>query len=356
MAFEISKGRWILIASLLWNAHFSRAVEPVSGYIITSEYAVKDGIAVGQKRSKRIWFRGSDVRVESLVGDEVTEVSVGGENSWSASPSAVRIMFENQAREPVDKTPLPAYPVIVRRNFARVFGNRAPVGKEEIKGLPCWKFAWHEEEVELGDVKSQAQDVMYWVYADEDFPLVLERQSSTGGKQELVEFSLNKPVGSELFLQPKDWPVARGFQLPKRKFVIEFQEERESAQYGWKLNSSDVFEGDGNKVTRTFRQTTTQQEKVSHFTPPVETLTYEQARDAIWNRVQTPEWFRVKKTAQETLLTLKVDVLENIIDGLVPEKFFVADHPLLGTVCLKRVTKMPTDVSTRSIARLEFPQ
>ena len=255
-----------------------------------------------------------------------------------------------------DDAPLPTYPEIVRRNFARIFGKRTPVGKEEIKGFSCWKYAWHEEELDLGDIKSAAHDVTYWVYADEQFPALLAYQTSNGGKQELLEFRLNVPVAPELFIQPKDWPVAREFQLPKRKFLIEFQEERESVQYGWKLHSSDVYEGDGDKVTRTFKQTTIQKGEAKDFTPPVEILTYEQARDAIWNKMQTPEWYRVKKTAQEKILDLKTDVLENIIEGLAPEKFFVADHALLGTICLKRVTKMPTDVSTRSVARLEFPQ
>ena len=347
--------KWIFVVLSLLFLNFCARAEPTSGIIVTSEYGTKEGVAVGQKRGKRIWFQGANVRIENLIGDDVTEVTVGGENSWSASPSAERILFENTPRDANDKAPLSTYPEIVRRNFARIFGKLTPVSKEDIKGLPCWKYQWHEDELDLGDIKSAAQDVTHWVYADEQFPMLLARKSSSGGIQKLMEFRLNENIAPELFVQPKNWPIARDFQLPKRPFLIEFQEERESLQYGWKLHSSDIFEGDGEKITRTFKQATTQNNETKDFMPPLEILTYEQARDAIWNRLQTPEWYGVKKTGEEQIFNLKIDVLEKIIEGLAPEKFFVADHVLLGTICLKQITKMPTDDSTRHVTRLEFP-
>lgn len=332
--------------------------EPTSGYIVTSEFAVNEaGKPVGQKRSKKIWFQGANVRIENLIGDEITEVTVSGENSWSAAPAAQRILFENQPRLATDKAPLLTYPEIVRRSFARFFGKRTPIGKEKINGLECWKYMWHEDEFIAGDIGLPAQDVTYWVYADEQFPFVVAHQSSLGGKQELVEFRQNEAVNNDFFIQPKNWPVTRGFQLPQRKFVIEFQEDRQSAQYGWKVHSRDLWEGDGQNITRTYTQTTTEKDgRVLPFSPPVETLSYVQASNAITNRLQTPEWFTTKQIGSENLLGFPVQVLHNIIEGLVPEKYFVTDHPLLGTICLKRITVMPTDESARGVTRLEFPE
>jgi hypothetical protein len=347
--------RWFYLAGLLCASIFPGRAEPASGYIATSEYGVNDkGEATGQKRGKRIWFQGANVRIENLIGDDVTDVTVGGENSWSAAPAAGRILFENQPRAANDNAPLATYPEVIRRNFTRIFAKRERVGQENINNFPCWKYSWHEDEVEIGDIKSAAQDVTYWVYADETFPFIVAHQTSTGGRQDLLEFHLNEAVKPELFAQPKEWPTVHEFQFPARKFVIEFQEDRESAQYGWKVHSSDLFEGDGAKVTRTYKQTTTQNGKATDFAPPVENLTYAQTGDAIWNRLHAPEWFTVKKTGREQLLNAPADIVENVVEGLAPEKSWIIDHPMLGTICVKRITQMPTDTSTRGVARLEF--
>lgn len=346
-----------IIFLLTWiTLNSSLSAEPTSGYIATVEYGVnQEGQTVGQKRAKRIWFQGSNVRIENLIGDDLVEVTVGGDNSWSAAPAVGRMLVENQPRDPKDHTLLPTYPETIRRSFARFFNKKPQVGEEDIKGVPSWKYSWHEEALDLGDVKSAAQDVSYWVNANEQFPFVLARQSSTGGRQDLIELRLNVPVAPKLFLPPKDLVTSWPFQLPRGKFLIEFQEKRESAQYGWKLQSSDLFEGNGEKVTRTYRQNTTnKQGKVDNFAPPVETLSYMQAGSAIENRLQLPDWMFSKRTGRDTLLNLPTDTIENVIAELPKEKAWVTDHPLLGTICLRRITEMPTDTSDRGVARLEI--
>lgn len=329
--------------------------EPASGVILTVEYGVgKNGEAVGQKRTQRITFQGHNVRTETIIGTELVAVSVGGDYSWSSAPAAGRIPFENQPRKPGADTVLLSYPALIRRSFARTFAPHPLVGKEAVKGFPARKYLWHQDALVVGDISAPAQDVFYWIYDDEDFPFPLARISDSGGAQELIEFRLNVPVPPESFTPPQGLAPVQPFRLPQKPFVVELQETRKSTKYGWTVRSSEIFTGDGAKVTRTYHSTTEQNGKINAFAPPIETITSEQAGAALGNRLQLPMWMSVKKTGDEEVLKWPCAVLENIIEGLPKEKSWIADHPHLGTIRLRCTTESPGDISDRSVARIEI--
>lgn len=343
-----------LIFLLTVGGHIGHC-EPASGVIVTAQYGVgKNGEAVGQKRTQRITFQGHNVRTETFIGGELVEVAVGGDYSWSSAPAAGRMVVGNQPRKVDADTVLLSYPALIRRSFARFFAPHPLVGKEAVKGFPCRKYAWHEEAVVLGDIGAEAQDVSYWVYDDDDFPFPVAHQFSSGGKQELIELRLGEAVSPELFAPPKDLAPVQSFQLPQKPFTIELQETRTSTQYGWKVHSTEVFAGDGAKVTRTYDSTTEHTKKPTVLHRATETLTYEQAGAALGNRLQTPPWMSVKKTGDEEVLQRPCTIQENIIEGLPKEKSWITDHPLLGTIRLHCITESPGDISDRSVTRLEI--
>ncbi len=348
---KVSSLLFCLLVAVCRAAH----CEPASGVIVTTEYGIgKNGEAVGQKRTQRITFQGHNVRTETLIGAELVAVSVGGDYSWSSAPAAGRIPFENQPRKADADTVLLAYPALIRQNFARLFAPHPQVGKEAVKGFPARKYLWHQDALVVGDIRADAQDIFYWIYDDEDFPFPLARISDTGGAQELLEFRLNVPVPPESFTPPQGLAPVQLFHLPQKPFVVELQETRKSTKYGWIVRSSEVFAGDGDKVTRTYKSTTEQNGKPNAFAPPPETITYEQAGAALGNRLQLPMWMSVKKTGDETVLKWPCTVLENLIEGLPKEKSWIADHPLLGTIRLRVTTESPGDISERSVTRIEI--
>ncbi|MEW6356413.1 MAG: hypothetical protein AB1696_08815 [Planctomycetota bacterium] len=55
-------------------------------------------------------------------------------------------------------------------------------------------------------------------------------------------------------------------------------------------------------------------------------------------RIGPPFWSMVEKTGQKTFLNMQADVLESMSKAVPKEKWWVADHPVLGTICVKRET------------------
>ena len=94
--------------------------------------------------------------------------------------------------------------------------------------------------------------------------------------------------------------------------------------------------------------------KSNTFSQPATRLTYQKASDEISNRLQTAMWMSVRKTGSEQIRNTTVDLLENIVGGLPDEKSWVADHPQLGTICLRRITKSSNEIREQTVTKLEI--
>jgi hypothetical protein len=334
------------------SSGFAAAVEPVSGFIATSEYGTdKDGEAVGQKRTNRIWFQGHNSRTELLIGENLADVTVKGDHPWVGAPAAGRLLIMNKPADG-ESVPPPTYPEIVRRDFARSFAKYSKTGTEDIKNVHCWKYTFFDKGMQIGCIRTGDQDMTYWIYSDAEFPFALARKSSTGGARELVEFRLNAPVPPDTFTMIPGLKPVLPFHLPTGKFLLQMEEDRQSNQYHWKTHSIEIFEGDGDAVTKTFSSSHEQNEKTTTFKPPATRLSYQQASAELANRLQNPMWMSVRKTGAARTLDMTTDVLEKI-EGAPEEKSCVADHPLLGTICLHRTSISPEENREWIVTRLE---
>ena len=327
------------------------AAAPSSGYIQTVSFGVnKAGKRVGQKEFRRVWFQGRNTRTETLTGQQLTRISVTGDSFWVAAPAAGRLTYVSETyRERL------SYPEQVRRTFAQAFAKRVVSRKATVKGFPCWKYSWHEKAHFSGHIGSLAYDVTVWVYANKEFPVVLRYETSQGSRTELVDFKLNPPVSAAIFKKPTGLGSVVPFAAPQGKFVIAFETKSISTQYGWKKHEYDVFSGDGKQVTVTHRTVSTSANgEISTFAPPPEILDHKRGAMELWRRLQTPYWHSVKKIGRERLLSLPADILEKAIDSPPEEKSWVVDHPILGTVSLRRVTRYPGNETTFVVTRIQL--
>ncbi|MDQ3812663.1 MAG: hypothetical protein M3347_01775 [Armatimonadota bacterium] len=315
---------------------------PSSGIIHTAD--------TSGERSERILFSGLNTRQETYIGKHLTRVIVTGAQSWVAYPAAGRI-----DDYPQDGKPQP-YPAQVQQGLA-FFERHSRPTKALFKGFPCWKYAWHEPERQVGCVGSSAHDVAYWVYANPQFPATLKYQPSIGAGDELLSLQLNCPIAQHLFERPKGLLPIRSFSLPQAPFSIECQSSRVSTQYGWKENSTETFKWDRRTLTRTYTSTTIHEDgSKTTFRPKAETFDQKKGYWEVWGRMASPDsWFTLRKVGHESLLGLSADVLEDLVLSPNPtEKYWVVNHPVLGTICLRKITAYPGDTTDSRVVQINI--
>ena len=324
---------------------------PASGFIHTMSYGVdKNDKVRGQRRETRIWFRGSDLRREGFIGKHLVTLSLRGKHSWYAYPAAGR--FAAPMHREATKRPK-SYPEDVQETFRKVFGSRTRVEKTDINGLPAWRYAWRQEGKKMGCIRISAMDVSYWVHASPTFPTILRYESSQGGRKELVEMKMDCEVPDDLFSQPGNLKAIKPMELPQKKLYAEVETFRKSYKYGWSVQTSQTLRGDGEtvlhshvsrKVDSNGRRTT--------FEPEKPDLAHADAKALLESWLRLPDWYAAAKERGTTWSGLKADVIANVVSGLPDTKWCVVDHPVLGTVCVRKETSGGHDVSTMRVSRI----
>lgn len=331
---------------------YSPAVaEPSSGYLETrTTTAGKTRVDGGRKYSERTWFHGNNTRTENLVGDEITTISVSGDQSWTACPTSGRVFML-----PPGSVALTSYPERLRTSFSLNFAARRRVGTVTFDGLTFWKYAWHQPEHTTGCLVSPAHNVAYLVFADKDLPFSLPCDLAGTGMRTHIDLRLNTPVSPDRFQPPPHLKPVRPFTWKATRFTVTFESNRVSTQYGWKTHSVETFHGDGEKITRTFTslQTDLKGAQTALSATP-EALTLSKVSAELANRFQQPPWSGVRLVGHETILNQPADVLAGDPDTQPREKWSVTDHPALGTVCLHHRTEYSGDMTDTVVTRLDL--
>jgi hypothetical protein len=320
-----------------------------SGFIHTARYGTRDGRRV-EGRHTKTWFTGRRTRRDTVEQGSVTCTGASdGRSGWTAYPASGRIRRVD-LRERTRKT----YPEEVRFVFDRLFSSREPIGEEEVMGVPCRRYAWHEKPPSAGCVRMPEHDVTSLVHAAASFPVVVKSWTSLGTGSDPVELAPGRPVPDDVFREPDGLSEIVPFRLPPGDFLVEFRYERWSDRYGWRSVTTHVFSRKGETIRYSRWGTKTDgRGKKSKLQPREEVLTPEQASMRLWgSRLATPHWPVVKKVREETLLVLKTDVLVPISDAYGGKTHWVADHPVLGTISLKRTDRQETQDSVLEVTNL----
>ena len=328
---------------------------PQSGFIHTAQYGVdKQGKLRGTKRYERVWFQGKQTRTDLFIGDTLTFIQVHGPRCWIGYPAAG---WSQACGKHAEDAP---YPAEVRRKFDLIFSSRPVRKTTTVNGISCWLYTWHQPAVQAGCIGSCADDVSYWVRADSRFPEVLRFEAGAGGRRDTLAFHLNRPAPEGVFEQPKGWKPILPFRAPEGPYLISWTIERSSNQYGWTSVEHDSHRSDGTDATRTYTSTTKYPDKVaSTFSPPDERRRAAEVGPELYRAMQHPTWFVVRKIGEERVLGLPCDILERIPEGVGPdsslpsERHWVTNHPLMGTVTLRRETHSREERNTFSVTRIE---
>lgn len=323
---------------------------PQSGFIHTQSYGTdKDGNVRGQKRQEKVWFKGHNTRRESYLGDVLATVNVQGKTNWVAFPAAGRI-GDVVERESPDCSP---YPQQVKAKFGRAFGKREVSEESSINDLACWKYLWHEDARTIGCMRSSARDVAYWVLANPSFPAILRYESSQGGRRELKELKLDIGAPDEVFQPPNELKAMKRMALPEKRLEVEIHTVRASQKYGWTVRTSEALTGDGRGVKYSCKRTKTLSKgTATTLQPSMSDLTYAEAKGQLESLLKNPDWGGVAEVKEEEWAGLEADVLENIIHGLPGWKYWVVDHPVLGTICVRKECLDDNEFNQTKVTRI----
>lgn len=331
---------------------------PTSGYIETVRTGFdRNGRSVGDRRAERVRFSGRNTRSEEWIDDHLSSVSVTGDRNWMAYPDAGRILELKSAGQAQE-----SYPERVRRIYSQLFKHRERGALTTVGKYPAWKYSWHEPARIVGDIGSSAQDLTYLLHASEDFPVVLEStanyEGGHGSRQTLVSFKLGEAVPQSAFDRPRNLKPIVPFNLPNVVFRLEWEKERASTTYGWRVREFDVYAGDGKQVSFTHRQELTDANgQVSMTGGAAQTMDYRHALQQMWPELQPPTWSTVKRTGRERALGMDADVLENYVQGLPIATYTVVDHPQLGTLSVRHSYKDENERGSISVkmVRVDAP-
>lgn len=347
-----------VVASIMCSCRSTDAPAPgrpagsagvTSGFIHRIIYGRDENGNRVEGRHKKIWFTEHSTRWETIEGAIVLGVSVDGPTGWVAYPGAGRIRRHPQGG--VHK----AYAEGVRRIFERLFSSRTPDGAETLHGLPCHRYSWHEEAAKHGCVGEPEQDVTFWVHADPRLPVILKAKRSAGPESEVVAITLNTPIADEVFREPDGLTPLIPFRLPSGELLIEIRMERFSDVYGWRSVTKESFSRIGDVVVYSREGISTGRKRKRSKLPSVrKKLTPEKASMEISGRL-TPDLLDLsvmKKVGRESLLNLDADILVTVSEAYGDRTWWIADHPVLGTVVLKRIVKYETQESVTAITTL----
>jgi hypothetical protein len=277
----------------------------------------------------REWFTGVNIWRGPEPGTEALHIRVTGDACWMAYPTAGRIDTNLWQR-----TPVASYPDQVRESYARLTAQHTRVGEETVNGFAGWKYSWHEPERKSGCMLSPAHDETWVFLANTNFPVVLRRQLDDRTIEELVELKLNCPVPLDIFRPPANLKPIRPAQIPLVPFEIVIRTRRQSQQWGWSTDATDTFTSDGQTVTVRHVQTRVNTGgKPSTFGPKEERRPLTPTAVPA-NPFLPPSWGAARKIGTDVILGLPADIIECSSLG---HKYWVVDHPLAGTISLKRV-------------------
>jgi len=331
----------------------SRGVAPASGFVHIVRYRVdKAGRVVQPERHERLWFKGRDVRREIYSGGKIEQISVTGAGFWTAYPRTRRIQVKQFS--PNWWAAKTSYPDQVGQEKASPPRDAPPRERSIVKGWPCWKYSWHKPAERRGHMLSPAENVSYWFYANERFPLTLRYDSSTGVRERVLELKLNSPVASRMFQKPANFTSILPFKLPAKRFLIEIQEKRVYVKNHHIVLSREVWAGDGQRVTLTRYS-----ERNATPSQPPERFSYDNAKMNLEMVLRPPLRQTAKRLGRQTLLGLPVEVYEQntqeIITPTTPpnETTWMADHPTFGTIPVRHIERYAETLATWQITRLE---
>ncbi|MHC4198963.1 MAG: hypothetical protein ACYSU0_03165 [Planctomycetota bacterium] len=243
----------------------------------------------------------------------------------------------------------------VRRIFERLFSSRTPDGAETFRGLPCHRYSWHEEAARHGRVGEPEQDVTFWVHADPRLPVILKAKRSAGPESEVVEIRLGGPIPDEIFREPEGLTPVVPFRLPSGGLLIELRRERSSDVHGWRSVARESFSKMGDVVVYSREGVSTDSKGKRSKLPSVrKELTPEKASMEISGRL-TPDLLDLsvmKKVGRESFLNLDADILVAVSEAYGDRTWWIADHPVLGTILLKSIAKYETQESVITITTL----
>lgn len=343
------------VTFLLWFlfqvTHLSGLSEaaPRSGFLHTRSYQVnKDGNVQGTKTSTRTYFQGPDTRTETWNENRAMQVQVEGSAPWTAYPSAQCVMETPQH----EQTKL-SFPVLTRRSYHHL--ALLPRTLTTLKGFRCWQLVEHVKEVPMsGCIPGfAAHDVTYWVYPSEDFPLILQTESSLGHKTELVELNLQQEVPKSLFMRPQNFTTILPFKLPA-SFEIETEEETITRDRSpTRTVTTESYKGDGNNITRYYFSVTRHgdgRETNFHAVPDV---TRQQSGGWLKQLMSIWEWPLMTKAGEETLPLGQAEIFEKVIDIDSRERYWIINQRVLGSIIAKQLSTSKNKTVTRRITKLE---
>jgi hypothetical protein len=213
----------------------------------------------------------------------------------------------------------------------------------------------------VGDIGSSENDQTYLVYANADFPVILESTTTypdgRGNRQSLASIKLGDPQPDSIFAKPKGLKPTLPFEIPQVAYRVELEKERISTRYGWKLRQFDLYLGNGKQVNFTHRQELTDANGAVSKTESAQTLDYHAALQQLASELQPPAWSTVRRTGRERALGMDADILENYVQGLPNATYIVVDHPQLGTFTARHSYTDENERGTTSVKalRIEAP-
>lgn len=315
-----------------------------SGFIHTVDYGIDHNGSEVVGRQRKVWFREGSTRRDTIEGETVLSIQIVGPSSCVAYPGTGRIQHGPQ---------YVTYPEEARRVFASLFSSRVPVRTETLLGLPCNVYSWHEEAMKSGCMSSPEHDVKYWVHANSALPIIMRYESSTGSGSGVREVVLGDAVGDDVFSEPEGLAEIIPFRLPAGDFVLEIQMDRSSDAHGWRSVVRESYSRNGGVIRYSHEGTSTHGRGARSKLPSVEKeLAPQRASQEVGGRLGTPSWWVMKKVGSEPLLGLTADILVPIAEQYGDSSWWVADHPVFGTVTLKKQEKQETQGSVTVVTKL----
>jgi len=314
--------------------------EPNSGFIHRVTYKLDEkGVRTAVPQDYKTWFTKSNTRKETCQHGEVTAIYVTGEHWWNAYPRIKRL----------ERYSPPPWGFRSFREevsfFAKRLANREPVAEEMLTGFPCRKFSWHDPGQTSGCIRIPAHDVTCWAYANDDFPIALRYESTFGLSSEISQMKLDCEVPAELFEAPGDLRLIRPLRIPTRDFTIEITERRSSSEYGWREQTRHQFVGKGKTVHYALDKTTVSSRAEESVRSSEKELSVEEALAQLAGLLRSPYWAGVVKAAQASSNGKIVDIyVPDSMRRALEEKYWVLDHPDLGTITIKRTEKTQNHV------------
>ncbi|BCM88229.1 hypothetical protein IAD21_00056 [Abditibacteriota bacterium] len=343
---------WIALAGATYPQTGANSA-PHSGYLETATMVSAtnpQGQFVQQKLTTRLWFSGSSTRLESWQDNQLLSIEIEGPAPQTYFPKAKRSMDTPmwlRKKTPYSQQVLADFPLY----------SRSPPLSVQLKGLPCWKYSWHEPERTFeGDRPSiAAYDATYWIYADKQLPFVLQYAMSDGSKSELVNFGVNRPVSADTFQVKGSYRPILPFTVPPGPFTLEITEEHAIQQNSPStIVTTQTFQGDEKQIKRTYSGIVRESDgRERNRLGPDREIMY--LGGSYLNQVlRLSQWDTVDKVGEETLPLGRADIFQRVVGGPSLEKYWIVDHPLWGSIIAQQVSESHGMIITRRITRLEI--